>query len=80
VLIISVVPVAGVYERSDPFRVLRPVEPDAVLGHSMLVYDLDRLREGKACYWPKYRDTPLGPDGKPRPAAEGSPKNKNPWG
>ncbi|HEX8524040.1 MAG TPA: phospholipid carrier-dependent glycosyltransferase [Tepidisphaeraceae bacterium] len=80
VLIISPVPVAGVYERSDPFRVLRDQEPDAVLGHSMLVYDLDRMRNGKAFYWPKYRPTPNGPDGKPRPAAEGSPKNEHPWG
>ncbi len=80
VLIISPVPVAGVYERSDPFRVLRDQMPDATLAHSMLVYDLDRVRNGKAFYWPKYKDTPLGPDGKPRPAAEGSPRNKNPWG
>ena len=80
VLIISPVPVAGVYERSDPFRVLRDKEPDAVLADSMLVYDLDRLREGKAFYWPKYRPAPLDEEGKPREAARGSPRNANPRG
>jgi Dolichyl-phosphate-mannose-protein mannosyltransferase len=80
VLIISVVPVAGVYERSDPFRVLRDKEPVAILGNSMLVYDLDRLRDGKAFYWPKYRPPPLDENGKPREPAPGSPQNANPWG
>jgi hypothetical protein len=80
VLIISPVPLAGIYERSDPFRVLRDQEPDAVLAQSMLVYDLDRIRGDKAFNWPRYRPAPLDEEGKPRPPAPGSPKNANPRG
>ncbi len=80
VLIISPVPLAGVYERSDPFRVLRNEDPDSVLAHSLLVYDLDRLRDGKAFWWPRYRHAPLDEHGKPRGAAPGSPKNAHPRG
>ena len=41
-LVISPVWVAGVYGTGQ-YAFLRPVAPDAVIGHSMLVYDLDRV-------------------------------------
>jgi hypothetical protein len=48
ILIISPVSLVGLYElpegRADPYRALRPYEPVAVLGHTMLIYDLDRIR------------------------------------
>jgi hypothetical protein len=40
-LIVSPVHVAGTYNRSDQYAVLRAREPEAVIGHCMLVYDLD---------------------------------------
>ncbi len=51
-LLISPVRLAGVYEDSDPFAALRPFEPDAVIGHSMLVFDLDRLGGDASFRWP----------------------------
>jgi hypothetical protein len=41
-LVVSPVWVAGVYG-TEQYAFLRPVAPDAVIGHSMLVYDLDRI-------------------------------------
>jgi hypothetical protein len=46
VLIVSPVFLVGVYEDTDRFQKLWPVEPDAVIGHSLLVYDLDKLAQG----------------------------------
>jgi hypothetical protein len=43
-LIISPVWVAGAYGQGQ-YAFLRDRTPDAVIGHSMLVYDLDRLAE-----------------------------------
>ena len=79
VLIISAGPLAGVYERSDPFRVLRAYEPDAVLAHCMMVYDLDRLRGGNAFHWPPYKEPPPAEVESPGPASM-TPQNKHPEG
>jgi hypothetical protein len=43
-LIVSPTHLAGVYERLDLYRHLRDLEPHDVIGHSLLVFDLDRLR------------------------------------
>jgi hypothetical protein len=43
-LIVSPVALVGVYEPTDRFQRLWAVEPIAVIGHAMLVYDLDELR------------------------------------
>jgi hypothetical protein len=43
-LIISPVWVAGVYGQ-EQYAFLRSRTPDGVIGHCMLVYDLDRLAE-----------------------------------
>jgi hypothetical protein len=51
-LLISPVRLAGVYEPADPYAALRPHEPDAVIGNSILVFDLDRLGQGKPFCWP----------------------------
>lgn len=42
VLIISPIWVAGIYYESDNYGQLRDLDPGAVIGHSMLVYDLDK--------------------------------------
>jgi hypothetical protein len=55
VLIISPVPLVGIYDLRwlrDPFAALRDQKPIAILGHSMRVYDLDRLRKpGQPFHW-----------------------------
>ena len=43
---ISPVRLAGAYELGDPYAALRSYEPDAVIGNSILVFDLDRLGRG----------------------------------
>jgi hypothetical protein len=43
-LIISKVQIAGPYDRKKSFISLRPLDPIARIGHTMLVYDLDALR------------------------------------
>ncbi len=53
ILIISPVPLVGVYERYDPFSTLRKFEPIAILGNALRVYDLDALRGNKPFKWPK---------------------------
>jgi hypothetical protein len=80
VLIISPVPLAGVYERSDPFRVLREREPDEILAHSLRVYDLDRLRGSSKFIWPKYKPPPKDEHGNYRTPPPGAPQNAHPWG
>lgn len=44
-LIISPIRLVGVYFYGDKFAEFRDIEPDAIIGGSMLVYDLDRLHE-----------------------------------
>ena len=52
IFIISPVPLAGDYEYMDPYKALRKYKPIAILGHSMRVYDLDKLRKkGKPFDW-----------------------------
>jgi hypothetical protein len=46
VLIVSPVFLVGVYEDTDRFQKLWQIEPDAVIGHSLLVFDLDKLAQG----------------------------------
>jgi hypothetical protein len=50
-LIISPVHEAGPYSARDAYAALQPFEPDAVIGHSLLVYDLDRLGGGAPFCW-----------------------------
>jgi hypothetical protein len=49
ILIVSPVFVAGPYDPRGNYAALQGVEPDEVIGHSLLVFDLDRLnrREGR---------------------------------
>jgi hypothetical protein len=51
-LLISPVRLVGVYEKSDPYAALRPYSADAVIGNSILVFDLDRLRREAQFRWP----------------------------
>jgi hypothetical protein len=63
-LIISPVFEAGLYDDRDAYVGLQPYEPVAVIGHSLLVYDLDRLGGGKPFRWPaptSGRDAPESP-------------------
>ncbi len=50
-LIISPVYEAGVYGVPRAYAALQPFEPDAVIGHGLLVYDLDRLGGGAPFCW-----------------------------
>jgi hypothetical protein len=50
-LIVSTALLAGVYDPADTYGVFRSVRPDETIGHSMLVYDLDRLGGGKPFSW-----------------------------
>ena len=43
VLILSPVSLSGISESEDDYAFLRGIEPHAVIGHSLRVYDLDRL-------------------------------------
>ena len=56
-LLISPVRLAGAYELGDPYAALRSHEPDAVIGNSILVFDLDRLGRGVPFRWPPLRAT-----------------------
>lgn len=61
ILIISPVWEAGMYFLQDTYAQLRSMEPDAVIGHCMLVYDLDKhAPPGKPFVWqpPPYRMIP----------------------
>jgi hypothetical protein len=51
-LLISPVRLVGIYEERDRYGALRDLEPDAVIGHSILVFDLDRLGGGSPFQWP----------------------------
>jgi hypothetical protein len=44
ILVISPVWVSGEYDREDRYAALRAIEPVDVIGHCMLVYDLDQSR------------------------------------
>ena len=44
VLIVSPVSLSGLSESTDEYGFLRGVKPDAVIGHALRVYDLDKLR------------------------------------
>ena len=55
-LLISPVRLAGAYELSDPYAALRSYEADAVIGNSILVFDLDRLGRGSPFRWPPPKD------------------------
>jgi len=59
-LIISPVRVAGVYDPQDRYAALRPFAPEARIGHSMLVYDLDRLRKRGFSWGPLKPGPPAG--------------------
>ena len=50
-LIISPVYEAGPYGPPSAYAALQPFEPDAVIGHGLLVYDLDRLGRGAPFCW-----------------------------
>jgi hypothetical protein len=56
---------AGAYELADPYAALRSHEADAVIGNSILVFDLDRLGRGSPFRWPPTR--PI--EGRPTNAA-----------
>ncbi|MCC6423932.1 MAG: hypothetical protein IT447_10675 [Phycisphaerales bacterium] len=78
ILIISPVWEAGLYYWPDTFAQLRAMEPDAIIGHCMLVYDLDKhAPPGKPFHWdpPPYRFIPGWHGPQPRPSAQsaGSP-------
>jgi Dolichyl-phosphate-mannose-protein mannosyltransferase len=51
-LLISPVRLAGAYELADPYAALRAYEADAVIGNSILVFDLDRIGGGAPFRWP----------------------------
>jgi hypothetical protein len=59
-LLISPVRLVGVYEEQDRYAALRAREPDAVIGHSILAYDLDRLEVGSLRRWPVSEGTLAG--------------------
>jgi hypothetical protein len=44
-LILSPIRLIGLYEGRDRFAHLRDVEPIDVIGHALLVYDLDALKK-----------------------------------
>jgi hypothetical protein len=50
-LIISPVYEAGLYDKQHVYADLRSFEPIDVIGHCMLVYDLDRLGAGRPFAW-----------------------------
>jgi hypothetical protein len=50
-LIVSPVYEAGLYGAPGAYTALQPLEPEAVIGHSLLVYDLDRLGGGAPFRW-----------------------------
>ena len=39
------------YDANSPYPKLRPYTPDATIGHSTVVYDLDRLGDGRPFDW-----------------------------
>ena len=57
-LLISPVRLAGAYELADPYAALRSCDADAVIGNSILVFDLDRLGRGSPFRWPPQRAKP----------------------
>jgi hypothetical protein len=66
-LIISPVIEAGLYDDRNAYVGLQRLEPDAVIGHSLLVYDLDRLGGGKPFRWPTAASGRGAPDPAPGP-------------
>ena len=58
-LLISPVRLAGAYELADPYAAIRAYEADAVIGNSILVFDLDRIGRVSPFRWPA-PDTTLG--------------------
>jgi hypothetical protein len=51
-LLISPVRLLGIYEEDHLYSALFDVEPDAVIAHSILAFDLDRLGGGSPFRWP----------------------------
>jgi len=47
ILIVSPVFVAGPYDPGGNYAALQGVEPDDVIGHSLLVFDIDRWNRGR---------------------------------
>jgi hypothetical protein len=47
ILIVSPIRLVGLYYGPERYKHLRDVEPTDVIGHSLLVYDLDALKAGK---------------------------------
>jgi hypothetical protein len=73
ILIISPIWEAGLYYWPDVYAQLREMEPDAIIGHCMLVYDLDKhAPPGKPFHWdpPPYRFIPGWTSPQPRPPIE----------
>jgi hypothetical protein len=58
-LIISPVSLLGIYDPNPheaAYRALRGFAPDAIIGHSLLVFDLDRLSKDKGFDWSRETD------------------------
>jgi hypothetical protein len=64
-LLISVVRLAGAYEIGDPYAALRSHEPDAVIGESIFVFDLQRLGRGRPFRWPPPKGASIHLSGTP---------------
>jgi hypothetical protein len=43
ILVVSPVSITAQFDRSDRFAKLRNIPPEQVVGHCLLVYDLDKL-------------------------------------
>ena len=59
-LIISPVSLLGIYDPNPheaAYRALRGFAPDAIIGHSLLVFDLDRLSKDKGFDWSRETHT-----------------------
>jgi hypothetical protein len=59
VLLISPVRVVEIFEDGQNYGALAQHEPDAVIGHSILVYDLDRLQIETGFRWPAPAPGPM---------------------
>jgi hypothetical protein len=47
ILILSPIRLVGLYHGPERYKHLRNIEPTDVIGHALLVYDLDALRQSK---------------------------------
>jgi hypothetical protein len=60
ILIVSPVFVAGPYDPKGNYEALRGAEPDGVIGHSLLVFDIDRLNRKKPLHATARNRRPIG--------------------